>query len=81
MTVEDLQHFANSRRPVIALVHWPDGEDSHYLIVRGVSRGTVYFHDPIDGPSKASVRDFEAAWKASGRVGAYRRWGIAPWVS
>lgn len=81
MTVDDLKHFADCGRPVIALVHWPEGQDSHYVICRGVSRGTVYFHDPIDGPSKCGVKDFEAAWKASGRVGAYRRWGIAPWVS
>ena len=81
MTVDDLRHFADCGRPVIALVHWPEGQDSHWIVIRGVSRGTVYFHDPIDGPSKCGARDFEAAWKASGRVGAYRRWGIAPWVS
>lgn len=80
MTVEDLWHFADVGRPVICLIHWPEGSDSHWVVTRGVSRGQVYYHDPIDGPSKASVKDFESAWKASGRVGAFRRWGIAPWV-
>jgi len=80
MSVDDLRHFCGLNRPVIALVHWPKWSDSHYIVVRGVSRNTVYFHDVLEGPGKTQKADFEAAWHADGRVGTYRRWGLSPWV-
>jgi len=80
MTVEDLRHYCDHNRPVIALVHWPTWEDSHWIVVRGVSRNTVYFHDVLAGTGKAPRSEFESAWHADGRVGAYRRWGICAWV-
>ncbi len=80
MTVEDLKHYCDTFRPVICLVHWPTGSDSHFLTVRGVSRRTVYFNDPFDGPGKVSAAEFEAAWKGQGRVGMFNRWAIVPWM-
>ena len=80
MTVDDLRYYCNSGRPVICLVHWPDGQDSHYVCVAGVSRGHVHFQDPESGPGKCSIADFDSAWWANGRIGDYCRWGIAPWV-
>jgi len=80
MTVDDLRHYCDSKRPVIALVHWPEANDSHYVVVRGVSRGRIYFHDVETGPANMRSGDFEKAWKASGRIGTYRRWAICPWI-
>ena len=79
MSIEDLRHYCDDSRPVIALVHWPTWEDSHFVCVRGVSRGRVYYHDVSDGPGKCSVNDWLAAWSAEGRVGTFRRWGIVAW--
>jgi len=78
--IEDLKHFCDTKRPVITIVHWPDWDDSHYIVVRGVSRGYVYFHDPLEGPGKARVADFDRAWVAYGRIGVYRRWSIVAWT-
>ena len=80
MTVADLAHFCNAGRPVVCLVHWKGAADSHYVCVRGVSRGWVYFHDVESGVGKCPVKEFESQWKADGRIGRYRRWGLCPWV-
>lgn len=78
--VEDLKHFSDTYRPVIVLVHWPDGLDSHYIVVRGVSRGYVYFFDPESGNGKLKADEFDKAWVAYGRIGVYRRWSIIAWT-
>lgn len=80
MSTDDLRHYCDRGRPVIALVHWPAGSDSHYVVVRGVSRNQVYYHDVLTGTGKTSRAEFDAAWHADGRVGTYRRWGVCPWV-
>ena len=80
MTVADLQHFCHQGRPVIALVHWPEWESSHFIVVRGVSRGFVHYQDVLTGPGKKSKAEFEAAWLAEGRICSFRRWGIAAWA-
>ncbi len=80
MSVADLRHFCDTLRPVICVVHWPGCVDSHYLVIRGVSRGWVYFHDVADGPCKKSVAEFLTAWSAVGRAGVYRNWGICAWL-
>lgn len=80
LSIGDLSHYCKSGRPVICLVHWPDGDDSHYVTVKGVSKGYVYFQDPESGPSKCKISEFQSAWEAIGRIGTYRNWGIVPWV-
>lgn len=79
MRAVDLRHFCDSGRPVIALVHWPDDRDSHYVVVRGISRGRVHFHDVETGPGSCSLREWDRAWSADGRIETFRRWGIVGW--
>ncbi len=80
MTVADLRHFCQDRPPVV-LVHWPDAPDSHWVVVRGVSRGHVYYHDTDTGPGRLPLAEWDAAWGASdGRLPTgFRRWGICAW--
>jgi ABC-type bacteriocin/lantibiotic exporter with double-glycine peptidase domain len=80
MSVADLRHFCDTLRPVVCCVHWPDDADSHWIVARGVSRGTVYYHDVADGPGKKSSAEFLTAWRAGGRAGVYRQWGICAWT-
>lgn len=79
MKVSDLKHFCNDGRPVICLVHWPADRDSHYVVVRGVSRGRVFFHDVEVGPGSCPLREWHRAWAADGRIETFRRWGIVAW--
>ncbi len=81
MAVDDLRHYCDSKRPVICLVHWPDGEDSHWIVARGVSRGWVYYHCPEEGLGKCRLSDFELAWRAEGRLADYKSWGITAWLN
>ena len=76
----DLKHYCEDGRPVVVLVHWPDWQSSHYVAARGVSRGWVYYHCPIDGPGKCREAEFEAAWRADGRAADFESWGIVAWV-
>jgi ABC-type bacteriocin/lantibiotic exporter with double-glycine peptidase domain len=80
MSIADLRHFCDTLRPVITVIHWPGEADSHYVCVRGVSRGWVYYHDVADGPGKKNVVEFLTAWRAAGRAGVYRQWGICGWI-
>lgn len=81
MEVWDLERFCNDRRPVIALVHWPGDASSHYVCVRGVSRGRVFVHDVEVGRRSARLDDWNRAWGANdGRNSrAFRQWGICAW--
>lgn len=79
--VDDLQEFCNSRRPPIALVRWPGSSDSHWIVVRGVSRGRVWFHDVESGPGKCRLQEWQSAWSADdGRLPfVYRAWAVVAW--
>jgi predicted double-glycine peptidase len=80
MKIGDLKHFCNEGRPPVVLVHWDGDRDSHYVVVRGVSRGRVYYQDVETGPGSCSLRDWRRAWSAEGRLGEiYRTWAIVGW--
>jgi hypothetical protein len=79
MDVADLDHFCRTGRPPICLVHWPGDPDSHYVVLRGVSKTGrhVFYHDVWDGRGRCSTPEFEAAWLARGRLNeAFRSWAI-----
>lgn len=79
--VDDLEHFCRQFRPPIVLATWPDGGDSHWVVVRGVSRGRVYFHCPIDGAESLRISEWDAIWHGSGKMGErYTRWGVVAWT-
>lgn len=72
MTLEDLRHFTRSRRPVIAVVN------GHYVVVAGVERLKVGYHDPLSGFMRCKMGDFLGWWKEADRLGVtYNQFGIA----
>lgn len=72
MTVDDLRYQTKHGRPVVAAVK------NHYVVVGGVGRGKVRYHDPLFGPCKVSVADFVVWWNEADRLGVeYRQFGIA----
>jgi len=80
-SLDDLQHWCKAGKPVICLVHWTGEADSHYIVVCGVYRGKVYYHDVSSGLGACYKDDFEACWKAGGRLGeSYKMWSIVGWV-
>jgi ABC-type bacteriocin/lantibiotic exporter with double-glycine peptidase domain len=78
MSVPDLKHFCNTRRPVLCPVTFADGL-GHWVVVRGVVRGAVYYHCPTDGPEKMSVAKWEGIWHDSTPGSEYRTFGIMGW--
>lgn len=80
MDLTDLGYFVRSRRPVICLVQWP-GESSHYVVVGGVTRRSVYIHDVATGPKRVPMVEWLEAWAADDARHSrpFRRWGIAAW--
>lgn len=75
MNVEDLRHLTRTGRPVLCPVAQFGG---HWVVVRGVERGGVHFHCPIEGPSRLAAADWLAGWRDVSESGqAFHRWGIA----
>lgn len=75
----DLRWHPRQGRPVIVLIQ--HGQTGHYCLVRGVSRGSVHYLDPIDGLTAMKTAAFLAVWHDfDGRFGCpYERWGMAVW--
>ena len=79
MTTDDLQHLTKRERPVLCPITTPEG--GHWIVVRGVARGRVYFHDPADGPRSLKLADWSAGWRDTSRAGhEYDRWGICAYL-
>lgn len=77
MTTADLKHMTTTGRPVICPITTPEG--GHYVVVRGVGRGKVWYHCPSDGPKSMKISDWEANWNDTSRSGhEYDKWGICP---
>ncbi len=79
MEIEDLKHYCDNWRPVICLGQWPKG-DSHWVVVRGVSRRRVYYQCPEDGPEVMSEEQWLETWQTVGRHGPLKQWGICGWL-
>lgn len=77
MMVDDLRHFAGSSRPVLCPVTI-DGF-GHWVVVRGVCRGRVYFQCPLSGPQVIGSRHWSMAWHDSTPGSVYRSYGIVGW--
>jgi ABC-type bacteriocin/lantibiotic exporter with double-glycine peptidase domain len=74
MEVSDLDYFSRNHKPVIALCN------NHYVLVAKVFRGSVYFHDPNEGPRKLKIENFQNYWHCESYLGAkYPAWGLAIW--
>lgn len=75
LRVHDLKHFTDTGRPVICPISILGG---HWVVVCGVSRGSVYYHDPITGPmQRARVASWVSNWRDTDSKGnGYVNWGI-----
>ncbi len=78
MDIEDLRHSTKHGKPVITLVNY--GNFGHYIVVRGVTRKHVHFHDPELGRQKMLISEFILSWIDSDRFGVcYHQFGIVVW--
>jgi ABC-type bacteriocin/lantibiotic exporter with double-glycine peptidase domain len=75
MAAADLRHLTRTGRPVLC----PTGlYGGHWVVVAGVARGRVHYHDPAAGPARLGLAAWDAAWGDTSRSGqAFARWGIA----
>lgn len=72
-----LRHLANAGRPTIALVTFEAG--GHWVVVRGVARGRVYYHCPTNGPESRRIPDWLTTWtNGPPGAGGLHRFGICP---
>lgn len=79
MDVEDLKYFTKRGRPVIVAGKLSDGE-GHYIVVTGVQRKWIYYHDPESGPQKCPIKEFNQIWFDLDSHGVvYDHWGFAVW--
>jgi hypothetical protein len=74
-TVGDLKHFTASGCPVLCPVANHGG---HWVVVRGVQRGRVYYHCPLDGPLSRPGGEWLAHWHDTSAEGghAFACWGV-----
>ncbi len=78
MTVDDLRHLTKSGRPVLCPTSILGG---HWVVVAGVARGKVHFHDPVSGPSTLKIAEWDEKWHDESRSGhAFRKWGICGYL-
>lgn len=76
-TVADLEHHIANGRPVMALVTVEDASD-HWVVVRGVENGRVYYHDPAHGRRSKSLKAWLKWWQ--GPPGnPWGRYGLTAW--
>lgn len=75
MTLADLRHFARGGRPVLCPVALHGG---HWVVVRGVERGSVHYHCPLNGRQKMPRDEWLVHWRDDTTRGVtYSRWGLA----
>lgn len=73
MTIADLRHLTGTGRPVLC------PRQEHWLVVAGVSRGFVHYHDPQEGMRKEREGIWIETWSDTSESGqSFRRWGISP---
>lgn len=79
MSVDLLRMLTRNGWPVLVVLT-PPGKGGHWVVVRGVARGRVYYHCPTHGRCSLPVASWEDAWddRDRGNVG-YWRWGVCPW--
>lgn len=73
--VEGLRHFAGAGCPVLCPVADHGG---HWVVVRGVQRGRVYYQCPLSGPTSKGAAAWCAEWRDSAAESGHRfdRWAI-----
>jgi ABC-type bacteriocin/lantibiotic exporter with double-glycine peptidase domain len=83
LDVEALRVLTRRGWPVVCLVQTEDAgseQDGHWLVVRSVQRGRVYWMCPTNGLGSEPVGSFVARWHDTDRSGSvFRRWGVCAW--
>lgn len=75
MLPADLGLFARSGRPVITLIQRRG--IGHYVVVAGLSRGRVRYHDPMEGMLSLTLGEWTERWRDVDVFGShYHRFGI-----
>lgn len=78
MEVDQISSQTRFGRPVILMVTLHDS--GHYIVARGVSRGRLYYQDPLVGRKSLPVGQFEDCWVDGDRFGfEYRKFGMVIW--
>lgn len=72
-----LQSLTRSGRPVLCPVTVAGG--GHWVVVRGVARGRVYYHCPTAGPASLRLPAWHEIWRDHGPAGAYHSFGVCGW--
>lgn len=75
--VAELRHFTRLGRPVMVLVT-NDAPADHWVVVRGVARGRVYFHCGGVGRSSKPGVDFLRWWEGPAD-NAFSRFALCGW--
>lgn len=80
MAVDDLKFHSSLYRPVICLIR--HGNDGHYVVSAGVSRGKVYYMDPADGKiHSVKSSEFEQIWLDIDKSATvFSKFGLACWI-
>lgn len=81
MTLNILKGYLNDKKPVLAPIT-PDSnklEDSHWVIVTGVTKKRVYYVCPIIGKTYLNHKDWLNAWFAWSGAALYLNWGVTSW--
>ena len=77
MDVLDLRHHTRRGRPVVCLVT-SDAGGGHWVVVAGVARGSVHYHDPTHGTKRERSAKFAERWRDTDRLGhVFAGWGVA----
>jgi ABC-type bacteriocin/lantibiotic exporter with double-glycine peptidase domain len=77
MFIPLLQGFVRSGVPVLCPI--TREAEGHWVVVNGVARNRVYYHDPIDGQRSVSFVTWNDVWRDSSDAGRpYQAWGVAP---
>jgi predicted double-glycine peptidase len=75
MTPADLRHHTRQGRPVLCPIAAHGG---HWVVVRGVGRGFVYYSCPAEGAKQVRLSAWLDLWRDSTRAAHdFDRWGIA----
>lgn len=79
MLIEDLRLLTKTRPVMCCITH--DTGEGHWVVVRGVQRGRVYFQCPTLGPRSLEKVQWLKQWTDRTVKGhAYDQWGICAYV-
>ncbi len=74
MSIPNVRHLVHEGCPVIAATR------GHWVVIGGIQKKKVFYHDPINGPESRAFDDFCEWWRDQDRHGnLWNQFGIAAW--